>query len=89
MYVDSTVVGVMNSITSLYAGFAVFSMTGFLAQQTNRPVESVSFPRRKMKLNNIISKVKAKNSDRTEINFFTTFYFVETPFVSFCDISKV
>ena len=48
VYIDSTVVGVMNSITSLYAGFAVFSMTGFLAQQTNRPVESVSFPRRKI-----------------------------------------
>ncbi len=41
VYVDASVIGILNSLTSLYAGFAVFSMTGFLAYQTRSPVESV------------------------------------------------
>ncbi len=39
---DATFIGGLNSATSIYAGFVVFAMTGFLAYSTHSPVESVS-----------------------------------------------
>ncbi len=39
---DSAVIGSLNSITSIYAGFVVFAMTGFLAYDTNAHIDNVS-----------------------------------------------
>ncbi|GJQ74717.1 hypothetical protein Trydic_g21568 [Trypoxylus dichotomus] len=39
---DALIVTVANGFTALYAGFAIFSMIGFLAKQMDLPVESVA-----------------------------------------------
>ena len=38
---DAVLISVCNSLTSIYAGFVVFSILGFLAVETNRDVEDV------------------------------------------------
>ena len=38
---DAVLISVCNSLTSIYAGFVVFSILGFLAFETNREVEDV------------------------------------------------
>ena len=38
---DAVLISVCNSLTSIYAGFVVFSILGFLAFETNREVEAV------------------------------------------------
>jgi solute carrier family 6 amino acid transporter-like protein 5/7/9/14 len=38
---DSIVIAALNSLTSIYAGFVVFSMTGFLAHETRTSVDNV------------------------------------------------
>ena len=38
---DSIIIILLNSLTSVYAGFAVFAMTGFLAQETGADVDNV------------------------------------------------
>ncbi len=40
---DATAVSSLNSATSIYAGFAVFATTGFLAYESGAPIESVRF----------------------------------------------
>lgn len=39
---DALIVSAANAFTSVYAGFAIFSMLGFLANQMNVPVENVA-----------------------------------------------
>ncbi len=38
---DSVAISSLNSITSIYAGFVVFAMTGFLAYDTNAEIDNV------------------------------------------------
>merc|ERR1719188_1461224 len=38
---DAVLISVFNSLTSIYAGFVVFSVLGFLAQSTNKAIEEV------------------------------------------------
>lgn len=39
---DSVIVAFINCGTSVFAGFAIFSLLGFMAHQTNQPVEKVA-----------------------------------------------
>lgn len=41
-YKDCIIVSIANSATSLYAGFAIFSVLGFMAKQQNVPIEDVA-----------------------------------------------
>ena len=34
---DAVLISIFNSLTSIYAGFVVFSVLGFLAQSTGKP----------------------------------------------------
>ncbi len=38
---DAILIGICNSLTSLYAGFVVFAILGFLAQESNSDIDSV------------------------------------------------
>lgn len=39
---DSILISIFNSLTSVYAGFVVFAILGFLKVQTQKPIEKVS-----------------------------------------------
>ena len=39
---DSVIVAFINCGTSVFAGFAIFSLLGFMAHQTNQPVDKVA-----------------------------------------------
>ena len=38
---DAVLISIFNSLTSIYAGFVVFSVLGFLAESTQKPIELV------------------------------------------------
>ena len=38
---DAVLISIFNSLTSIYAGFVVFSVLGFLSESTNKPIELV------------------------------------------------
>ena len=38
---DSLLIAVMNSVTSILAGFAIFSIVGYMAHETGQNVDSV------------------------------------------------
>ena len=38
---DSLLIAVMNSVTSILAGFAIFSIVGYMAHETGQDVDSV------------------------------------------------